>query len=236
MDFIYIIKTLFTFILLECIISFYIGRIKKYKIRRKYINKVKYVKDKKLKNNNMNKSGIIYLIQPEEFINTSVYKIGCSSKPTLDRVRNGYGKGSRYLYICNCCSPFEIERKLIKIFNEKFDLVQGREYFSGNEYDIKKCFISEFEKINNSYREEIISENFAYLIEINLDTSEYLKLDRNHKYIGHSNMKKSNPYGWRNVKRCYLYNDANKPWTSSLNKEIYNKKLEYYKEFYKLKT
>jgi len=38
--------------------------------------------------------GIIYLIQPVEFIGTKIYKIGCSKNPDLQRCKNGYKKGS----------------------------------------------------------------------------------------------------------------------------------------------
>jgi 2-phosphoglycerate kinase len=43
--------------------------------------------------------GIIYLIQPVELIGTGRYKIGHSSKISLDRCLNGYNRGSRYINI-----------------------------------------------------------------------------------------------------------------------------------------
>lgn len=86
-------------------------------------------------------SGIIYLVQPCELVGTNRYKIGMSSKPTLDRVSKGYRKGTRYLNIQEVEEPLELEKKIKKIFNKRFCLIAGREYFEGNESDIKRNFI-----------------------------------------------------------------------------------------------
>jgi hypothetical protein len=77
--------------------------------------------------------GIIYFIQPAEYLNTNIFKIGCSSKNNLNRCKDGYKKGTRYISINECDKPFEIENKIKKYFNNKYTLVKGREYFEGNE-------------------------------------------------------------------------------------------------------
>ena len=92
-------------------------------------------------------SGIIYLVQPCELVGTNRYKIGMSSKPTLERVSKGYKKGTRYLNIQEVEQPLELEKKIKKKFNEKFCLIAGREFFEGNETEIKRNFI------------EIVNEN-----------------------------------------------------------------------------
>jgi hypothetical protein len=84
--------------------------------------------------------GIIYLIQPAELVGTQRYKIGCSSKTTLDRCQNGYKKGSRFLNIMECLDPFGIEKELKRVFGSQFRLVAGKEYFEGDEEEIKKRF------------------------------------------------------------------------------------------------
>jgi hypothetical protein len=84
--------------------------------------------------------GIIYLIQPAELVGTQRYKIGCSSKTTLERCQNGYKKGSRFLNIMECCDPFGIEKELKRVFGLHFKLVAGKEYFEGDEEEIKKRF------------------------------------------------------------------------------------------------
>lgn len=88
----------------------------------------------------MTKSGIIYLIQPSELVGTDRYKIGCSSNRNLERCKNGYKNGSRYLCIMDCVDPFGLERKIINEFNNKFKLISGREYYKGNELDMIKIF------------------------------------------------------------------------------------------------
>ena len=87
-------------------------------------------------------SGIIYLVQPCELVGTNRYKIGMSSKPTLDRVMKGYRKGTRYLNIQEVKYPLDLEKKIKKNFNKKFCLIAGREYFEGNEYEITREFIN----------------------------------------------------------------------------------------------
>ena len=62
--------------------------------------------------------GIIYLIQPFEFLGTNVYKIGCSKKNNLQRC-NSYKKGSRFLSIHECNNPYMIEDYLKKHFNKE---------------------------------------------------------------------------------------------------------------------
>jgi hypothetical protein len=58
--------------------------------------------------------GIIYLIQPTELIGTYRYKIGCSENTELDRVKKGYKKGTRYIFIMECHDPFILEKQIKK--------------------------------------------------------------------------------------------------------------------------
>ena len=94
----------------------------------------------------MNK-GIIYLIQPTELIGTHRYKIGSSKNTELDRIKKGYKKGTRYIVIMECNNPFVLEKQIKKLFNEKFKLIAGYEYFEGNEKNIKE----EFQKLANEH-------------------------------------------------------------------------------------
>jgi len=84
--------------------------------------------------------GIVYFIQPVELIGTGRYKIGHSSKTTLERCNTGYKKGSRYINIQECFEPFKLETKLKLEFKNKFTLIGGTEYFAGNEQQMKKLF------------------------------------------------------------------------------------------------
>ncbi len=56
----------------------------------------------------MNK-GLIYLIQPCELVGTERYKIGLTNEPNLNRCKNGYRKGSRYICIMECNEPSILE-------------------------------------------------------------------------------------------------------------------------------
>jgi len=56
--------------------------------------------------------GIIYLIQPAELVGTKRYKIGCSSKNNLERCRNGYKKGTRFMDIRDAMTHFLLKKKL----------------------------------------------------------------------------------------------------------------------------
>ena len=84
---------------------------------------------------------MIYLVQPCELVDTKRYKIGMSSKKTLDRVNKGYRKGTRYLNIQEVKNPLSVENKLKEIFNKKYKLIAGKEYFEGDEEDMKRTFV-----------------------------------------------------------------------------------------------
>lgn len=95
-------------------------------------------------------TGIIYLIQPAELFGTNRYKIGCSENASLNRI-TAYKKGTRYIVIMECYKPYVLEKEIKKIFNEKFKLIAGYEYFEGVEEEIKTEFlniVNEYEKNN----------------------------------------------------------------------------------------
>jgi prophage antirepressor-like protein len=89
----------------------------------------------------MSNVGIVYLIQPAELVETNRFKVGCSSKNTIDRCVDGYRKGTRTIYIIECIDPFGVEKILKSSFNTRFKLIAGKEYFEGDEVAIKKLFI-----------------------------------------------------------------------------------------------
>ena len=97
--------------------------------------------------NNIIEKGIIYLIQPCELLETNHYKIGCSVKQGLNRIKNGYKRGTKILHVAECKNPFELEGIIKKEFNKKFKLIAGNEFYRGNE----KSIIFEFKKIIDNY-------------------------------------------------------------------------------------
>ena len=97
-----------------------------------------------------NGPGVIYLIQPAELLNTCRYKIGCSKNSNLDRCKNGYKSGSRYICIMECHNPLFLENNIKKCFSKHFKLIAGNEYFEGNEENILNLFINEIIKHRNA--------------------------------------------------------------------------------------
>ncbi len=110
--------------------------------------------------------GIVYLIQPEEYLGTATYKIGMSASNTSKRI-DSYGKQSRVLSIVQCKDPSAIEEKIIHTFTEKFNVERGREYFSGDEEQLMtefhqcigtSAFVEPEESSMNAERQERIIE------------------------------------------------------------------------------
>lgn len=115
----------------------------------------------------MNKQ-IIYLIQPAEYINTSIYKIGCSRNSNLMRCHTGYKKGSRYIYIMECERALLLERKIREKFNMIFELVHGREYFKGDEELIKEEFYEIVKKHNKEpHSQQLCNNKIKNIVEYN---------------------------------------------------------------------
>lgn len=94
---------------------------------------------KNINNKDSNNKGILYLLQPKQYIDTNIYKIGCSKRANLDRLRS-YGKGTKYLSFCEVDNVLESEKNLISHFKKKFKLATGREYFEGNIEIMKQEF------------------------------------------------------------------------------------------------
>lgn len=100
--------------------------------------------------------GIIYLIQPAELVGTNRVKIGCSTKSNLDRIKNGYKNGTKYICIQECYEPFKIEKKLKDVFLNNFNLIAGKEYFEGSIKEIKIKFM---EVLLDELKNELVYEN-----------------------------------------------------------------------------
>lgn len=115
----------------------------------------------------MNK-GIIYFVQPCELVGTNRYNIGCSNNTDLNRCRNGYRKGTRFLCIMECCEPFSLEKDIKKHFGEKFKLIAGCEYFEGDENMMRDNFI----KIVNEFINKYNQKNIDYQIDSGDDTDD----------------------------------------------------------------
>ena len=83
--------------------------------------------------------GILYFIQPAELVGTNRFKVGCSAKNDLSRVKS-YKVGTRTIMILQCEDPFGVEQKVLQEFNTRFHKIAGNEYFEGNELDMRTVF------------------------------------------------------------------------------------------------
>ena len=91
-----------------------------------------------------NMAGTLYFIQPAELVGTSRYKIGCSA--TNDMVRcKSYRQGTRYLMVLECPTPFEVEAVVKAQFNSIFHRVAGKEYFEGDEREMRRIFYETYQ-------------------------------------------------------------------------------------------
>jgi hypothetical protein len=156
--------------------------------------------------------GIIYLIQPTELIGTHRYKIGCSENTELDRVKKGYKKGTRYILIMECNNPFVLEKQIKNIFNEKFKLIAGYEYFEGEEEIMKEDFFKL--KIEHD-------KNVALLNTNNKDYVSTDDSDNETEYINEAIVK-----CFKNYKDDCFYGGKKKLIKITKTKNIYNNKNE----------
>jgi hypothetical protein len=77
----------------------------------------------------------LYLIQSGDDLYTNIYKIGKTTKLPEQRFK-GYDKKSYPIRISLVDDCHIRENELIEIFNNKFKLAKGREYFDGNVKDM----------------------------------------------------------------------------------------------------
>ena len=99
----------------------------------------------KNENRTNKRNGIVYLVQPEELIDTNRYKVGCSSKTSIERLKT-YKKGMNCILVAKCIEPFIVEKEIIKEFNNSFNVIAGKEYYEGNESEMKAKFIEVYLK------------------------------------------------------------------------------------------
>ena len=96
----------------------------------------------------MSNIGLIYLVQPSEYIGTNVYKIGYSLQENFTRLLS-YGRYTKYICNLNCENPLKLETIIIQDFSQKYRLIRGYEYFEGSEQKILNNFIELVMKYNN---------------------------------------------------------------------------------------
>lgn len=83
--------------------------------------------------------GIVYLIQPEEFKDLNIFKLGISKKDNCQRLYQ-YGSGVKIISVKQVSNPLLIEKELKKNFRDKFTIYQGYEYFEGDQKEMEELF------------------------------------------------------------------------------------------------
>lgn len=161
----------------------------------------------------MSKLGIVYLIQPYEFIETNIYKIGCSSKNSLDRCKNGYSNGTEFINICSCYNPFELEGKIKIRFNELFTLKKGREYFEGNIKEMKK----EFDKLVEEHKDFYKQLN---RIKVDEDDNNDINIDSDIDESDTENINIDNGCNYNNTKNVNINIGIDKTNNKNINVNI----------------
>ena len=136
--------------------------------------------------------GIVYFIQPYEFLNTNIYKIGRSKLDNLSRCINGYKEGSKTYNIYHTLENVKLEKIIIKAFKDKFKLAQGREYFEGDFNEMYNIF----NNICFDFNKTLYLENKEERKEINQKKDNTTKLkttkkdnNLNYKIIRNENIK-----------------------------------------------
>lgn len=129
----------------------------------------------------------IYLLQKREFIKTkeNIYKIGKTKQENLKRISN-YENGSILIcqFKCNDCD--KLEKKLITLFREKYELQKdiGNEYFKGNCDDMRDDIYNYIkdENIIEEDREEFHNEIDKNYIYDKIENEECFLVDSFRKY------------------------------------------------------
>jgi hypothetical protein len=95
--------------------------------------------------------GIIYLLQPVEFIGTNIYKIGQSPHMDLGRIINSYGRGTLYISIHTCKNPHVLENIIKDFFRNKYKLYMRKGYIEGDGKTMFKDFIKLVDEYKDMY-------------------------------------------------------------------------------------
>ena len=154
-------------------------------------------------------TGIVYLIQPTEYLKTNVYKIGYSKQDNIKRCTNGYSKGSNYLCILHHPDPIACETMIIKEFTATYELFHGREYFKVN---IDKLdLVRHFSSIVYDNIAEITKLNDAEdVIDVDTDVVEAIEADKNAKIANVKNSKMTKTIGNERYQcKCCYYMTEN---------------------------
>ena len=171
-------------------------------------------------------SGYIYLLQPLQSITNKeeIYKIGKTKRNNFKRF-NEYPSGSILLLQSSCKNCDLMERRLLKIFDEKYikETDYGREYFRGDLFEMKKVINSEIMNeevvIDVDNNENLSSNTLIELSTVNGKES----YNYSEKFICHCGKKYKYRQGlFSHRKQCINENDNNTPLLRSSPNKVLN--------------
>jgi hypothetical protein len=115
-------------------------------------------------------SGIVYFIQPSEYISTNIYKIGYSQQSLLNRIKQ-YGNNTSIICVLGTNNALATEKQLISAFNSRFVKFKGKEYFIIEDIqNAKNIFynVCNLKDKSNSNSEETIDFNLKDNSDVNI--------------------------------------------------------------------
>lgn len=195
----------------------------------------------------------VYLCQPTEYIGSSIYKVGKSSKD-MKRMSD-YGKDQNKIHVCKVSNMNRTEKKLKKIFTKRFTVARGDEYFEGDIREMTILFLQIVLHAEISSPYKMVRNESTVLTTVNfnqdmsqtinhvesLDKTSQPSIARTVEEIGDADLHKTCPfclkkrstayavYGehMENISRCpnRCYNLSESPFSCTLCKSIFADKL-----------
>jgi hypothetical protein len=142
-------------------------------------------------------SGIVYFIQPSEYISTDIYKIGYSQQSLLNRIKQ-YGNNTSIICVIGSNNALATEKQLISIFNSRFDKFKGKEYFIIKDiqtaknifYDVCNSDDMNISSLNTKLGNDLnVEKNPEFGVVLNADLNE--KIVNKSDYLNMIQMEKS---------------------------------------------
>ncbi len=165
----------------------------------------------------------IYLLQTREFVNSSICKIGKTTKPLLTRF-NQYLNGSRLILHMECIDCDNCEKKLLEIFRNKYinKPEYGREYFQGDSIsmtrDIFNFIMDERQLKDTKVNVTIVDKPVKVTKPKKIQVKVIKDIEGDQLKPQKDNETQNNNY---DCKRCGLYFKEKKYLIQHLKKKIY---------------
>ena len=177
----------------------------------------------------------LYLIQVNNDIGSNIYKIGKTTQIPSERFK-GYKKGTYPIRISMVDDCHKREHELIKLFNIKYKLIRGREYFLGTLNKMILDFNNFCDNILNNISQNI-SHNLSHNISNNIENSyimtEYICSICNIMFYNKQSLTRHQSKKIKcNLKTEYKCNNCNKCFKQKKNlidhqdKNICNNKIK----------